>query len=672
MTTDRIPSLTQRVLAQARKLKSIRAVVVLGVAVVGISATQVPWSELTEADWVYALATRFSLVEGHRVHYPTPTAELAKLMENRSESAALRQLAEARLNLGDRQGALAAMEKWAAAEGAQAWDETARWAAVHKEMGAAFRAAEKALPGLSEEARHALANQRIAWADQHPEAADALALRKARLALFPQDASALEDYVRALEKANRLPEADLALAAGQALEPERRLLLRADLLTAHGDHRGAFQVLDGAAAEPWSMDFRHAFAARVDKGAPTAPATWRATLEARFDAPALARLASYFGGQGRGDALADLLRQVDRRYGRDLSRKDQLLMARLHSEIDATPEAFRARLAAAQLGTAEEQMADLAALAHLALGAGGRPLAWGTYNDEAYKWVASLDRTPGFWTGGLSFLLTGGDWKAALERLENESLSDRTFATARLLADELVRRAPRHADLPALRVALMRKHVERGEGQAALALLPLVEAAPAVIADEGRGVALLAARQSGVPLNEEMRLFRARLKFLAPDGSRPMTQTTTVQPGYESEEPSGGEGRKVRSWARRVRSQAAQSYPVLLEEGLSRLDHLNPDHRASLDLILTEMDRLPDDENLWLHLASRLGNWNLDDELGPRFERALKRFQGPGIWDKAARWYARRNQNQSLRSLAQSVADRFRGTALFSKVGGSG
>jgi hypothetical protein len=672
VTIDRIPSLTQRVLAQARKFKSIRTVAVLGIAMVGISATQVPWTELTEADWVYALATRFSLVEGHRVHYPTPTAELAKLLESRSESAALRHLAEARLNLGDRQGALAAMEKWAAAEGAAAWDETARWAAGHKEMEAAFRAAEKALPGLSEEARHALANQRIVWADQHPEAADALALRKARIALFPQDASALEDYVHALEQANRLPEADLALAAGQALEPERRLLLRADLLTAHGDHRGAFQVLDGAAAEPWSMDFRHAFAARVDKGAPTAPATWRATLEARFDAPALARLASYFGGQGRGDALADLLRQVDRRYGRDLSRKDQLLMARLHSEIDATPEAFRARLAAAQLGTAEEQTADLAALAHLALAAGGRPLAWGTYNDEAYRWVASLDRTPGFWTGGLSFLLTGGDWKAALERLENESLSDRTFATARLLADELVRRAPRHADLPALRVALMRKHVERGEGQAALALLPLVEAAPAIIADEGRGVALLAARQSGVPLNEEMRLFQARLKYLAPDGSRPMTQTATFQPGYESEEPSGGEGRKVRSWARRVRAQAAQSYPVLLEEGLSRLDHLNPDHRASLDLILTEMDRLPDDENLWLLLASRLGNWNLDDELGPRFERALKRFQGPGIWDKAARWYARRNQNQSLRSLAQSVADRFRGTALFSKVSGSG
>lgn len=672
MTFARILSLSHRLWTQAHKLKSLRSAAVLGLAVVAISATQVPWTELTEADWVYALVTRFSRLDGHRVHYPTPTAELAKQLEGRPESAALRHLAEARLNLGDRKGALAAMEQWAALEGAQAWDETARWAMRHRELGAAFQAAEKALPGLPEEARHALAIERITWAELHPEAADALALRKACVALFPQDVRAVEEYVRALENAHRLPEADAALATAQALEPERRLLLRADLLAAHGDPNGAFQVLDGAAAEPWSLDFRRAYVTRVDKGAPTAPASWRTTLEARFDAPALVRLATYFGGQGRGDTLADLLRQIDRRYGKDLSRKDQLLMARLHGEIDATPEAFRARLAAAQLGTAEEQTADLVALAHLTLRAGGRPLAWGTYNDETHKWVASLDRTPGFWTGGLSFLLTGEDWRAALERLENDSLADRTFATAQLLADELVRRSPRHPALPALRAAIMQKHVERGEGQAALALLPLVESASAAIADEGRRVALLAARQVAVPLDEELRLFKARLKFLAPDGSRPMTQTTAVQPGEDHEEPSGIEDGEARPWARPVRAGVRPAYPVLLEEGLSRLDHLNPDHRASLDLILTELDRLPDDEHLWLHLATRLGNWNLDDELGPRFERALKRFQGPGIWDKAARWYARRNQHQSLRSLAQSVADRFRGSALFSKVSGSG
>ena len=44
------------------------------------------------------------------------------------------------------------------------------------------------------------------------------------------------------------------------------------------------------------------------------------------------------------------------------------------------------------------------------------------------------------------------------------------------------------------------------------------------------------------------------------------------------------------------------------------------------------MDRLPDAEALWVDLARRLEAWNLDDELGPRYERALARFKEPGIW----------------------------------------
>jgi hypothetical protein len=650
-------------------VKASRTLLILGLALVGVAATQTPWENLTEADWIYALATRFSLVDGHTVHYPTPTAELAKLLEGRKETAALRHLAEAKLNLGDRKGAVETMEKWATAEGPAAWDEAARWAATHKEMGAAFRAAEKALPGLPAEAKRALADQRIQWALAYPDIADPLAMRKARAELFPQDPQALEDYVRALEQADRLPEADQALAASKALPPERRLLLRADLMTTHGDYRGAFQVLDAAAAEPWSMDFRQAYARRVYKGASTSPATWRATLESRFDAPSLVRLATYFQGQGRGDAASDLLRQMDRRYGKDLSRPDQLLMARLLGEIDAAPEAFRATLAAAHLGNAQEQTADLATLARLALRAGGRPLAWGTYNDESYRWVASMDRTPGFWTGGVSFLLTGQNWKEPLEHLESESLPDRTFATARMLADELARRQPQHPDLASLRVAIMERHVERGEGREALAMLPLVESASPAVADDGRRVALMAARQVEVPRTEELRLYKARLKFKAPDGSRPAFEGGSQEVADASEE--GEEGHEPRPWAQRAKQPQSQDYRSLFEEAMGRMEERDPSHYASLDLTLTELDRLPDAEGLWMSLAERLEHWNLDDELGPRYERALKRFQGSGIWDKMARWYARRGRHSDLKRLAEDVSARFEATEIFRKVGGS-
>lgn len=650
-----------------------------------LGASPLPWSDLTPADWLYAVATRFATVDGHTVHYPTPTAELAKLLEGRKEAGAWRHLAEARLALGDRAGALLAMEKWSEAEGAvsatagaEAWRDTARWAAERQEMAAAFRAAEKALPGLAPEARRTLSQERIRWAERHPEHGDALALRQAQAAMFPEDGASLEAWLRALERAGKLEEADRALAASKALDPERRLLLRADLRMDHKDAKGAFEVLDAGIEQPWSADVRLAWARRVDAGAPRAPEAWRATLDARYDAGALVRLAAYHQGQGRGDAAAELLRQVERRHAAGFDRKAWLLMARLHGEIDAAPEAFRAALAAAHLGTPDEQTADLASLARLALQAGGRPVAWGSYNDEPYRWVADLDRTPGFWTGGLSLLLTGGDWQEALTRLERESVPERTFGTARALADVLARRAPRHPDLPALRVALMARHVQRGEGRAALDLLGLVEGAgaPAAVLDEARRIALLAARQTPVPLAEETRLFKARLSQAAPDGTKdpsgPGTRAADAGDPQEDgmdADPAGEEAgdREDRPWARR-RERTAPTYRALLDEALARLDDRDRSHRTSLALVLGELDRMPDAEALWMDLAARLEGWNLDDDLGPRFEQALKRFQGEGVWHKAARWYARRSRHDDLRRLADQVAGQFRGSALFARA----
>lgn len=109
----------------------------LSLGLVSAAASTVPWEDLTESDWLYSIATRFDLVEGHQVHYPTPTAELVKALEGRQESGALRQLADAKLAMGDRAGALAAMEKWASTEGSgDAWAEAARWEASHQQLAA--------------------------------------------------------------------------------------------------------------------------------------------------------------------------------------------------------------------------------------------------------------------------------------------------------------------------------------------------------------------------------------------------------------------------------------------------------------------------------------------------------------------------------------------------------
>lgn len=644
--------------------RSTRLAALLPLAVVGLAASPyVPWEDLTEADFVYSLATRFADVDGRKVHYPTPTAELAQALQARSEPLALRHLAEARLALGDRAGAVDALTRWAEAEGAPAWDEAARWLAQHHEWAAAFRAVERALPGLAATAQRALIDQAVTWADAHPEAADRLAWRARRASLQPADAEALEDWITALQQAGKLDEALAALDRSPALPAETRLLIRTDLLAEGGQRRRAFELLDaslgdgsGALPSPAALA---AFRVRVDEGAPTAPETWRGALERAFDARALVRLASYFQGQGRGDAAADLLRQVERRHEAGLDRAGLLLVSRLWAQIDSIPEAFRARLTAAQAGGPDEQAGDLAELARLALRAGGRPLAWGTYNDEPYRWAAPLDRTPGFWTGGLSFLLTGQDWREALAHLEAETLPERTFRTALALAEELKRRAPSHPELPALRAALMARHVERGEGREALLLLPLVEAGPPEVAAEGRRTALLAMRQVEVPLHDEARLYRDQLRAAAPDGSRPSFEHT-----YEP----WGDAADARGFDRRRFAGAGQSYRNLLDEAVARLDSRDPGHRAALDLLLHELDRLPDCEELWTHVAERLEGWRLDGELGPRYERALARFDSAAWWDRAARHYLRRKRQAELKALAEDLAARFRGSALFERA----
>jgi predicted Zn-dependent protease len=651
-----------------RRTRRLALAGTLSVAAAGVAlaAAPVAWEDLSEADWLYPLATRFADLDGHRVHYPTPTVELVPLLEARSESAARRQLADARLALGDRAGAVAAITSWAEAEGPPAWAEAARWAAQQGESAFAFRAAERALPALEDEEKATLAAERVAWADAHPELADPIELRAERARLVPGDAAAAEDWLRALEKAGRVDEALAGVERATALTPERRLLLRSDLAADHGQAGRAFDLLDAAldGAGSWPIELKRAFAQRTVAARPALPESWRATLESGFDPSALVRLATLFQGQERGDQAAELLRQVQRRHETRLDRGGWLLLARLHGEIDAVPEAFRARLAAAAGAGAAQQADDLAALARLALRAGSRPLGWGAYNDEPYRWAARVDRTPGFWTGGVAFLLTGGDWRQALARLESDSVAERTFATARALVAELALRQPAHGELAALRAALMSRHVERGEGKEALALLPQVEGGAAAAVAEARRAALLAMRQVETALSVETPLWRSRLAALAPDGSRPET-SRGGRYGRESawSAPAGGS-----AWTRTLASEPAERYRDVLDEAIARLEQRDPSHRAAVGLMLGEMDRLPRAEGLWLELADRLDSWNLDDEIGPRYERALERFSDAGWWARVARWSARRSRQQELDRLAQDLTARFRASAIFERA----
>ena len=67
---------------RARNLVRAGALSLAGAVFLGAAQKpMIPWEDLTEVDWLFEIATRFSLVDSHRVHYKTPTAELATLLE---------------------------------------------------------------------------------------------------------------------------------------------------------------------------------------------------------------------------------------------------------------------------------------------------------------------------------------------------------------------------------------------------------------------------------------------------------------------------------------------------------------------------------------------------------------------------------------------------------------
>ena len=450
-------------------------------ALLDAAASFVPWTDLTDADALSSALVRKAVVDGRTIHYPTPTKELAAELEARaaapgeSATAALRHLAEARRQLGNLAGAEEALTRWAKASGGAAWAEAARWGATYRRWPFAFSAAKEAVSSDAPEAlRKELATERIAWAEREPALADTLALKAERAALFASDAGFVESWIRALEKAGRLKEAEEALRGARALPEEARLLVLADLKGDHGDAAGAYAALEtfvsDSANEP-SANALRSFAARADAVAGAKMEATRLGLEKAFDARSATLLARWFEGKGRSDLALELLAQLELRHGKGLARTDRLVLARLYGALDAVPEAFRSRMAAAATGSEAERLDDLAALARLALTAGSRPLAWGALNDEPYRWAARADVTPGFATAGLSFLLTGLGPEGALAELEAQRLPEKTLGAGRLLVAELERRSPKHPALPGLHVLVMDRLVQRGKGSEALGLI---------------------------------------------------------------------------------------------------------------------------------------------------------------------------------------------------------
>ena len=530
--------------------------IILPLALAGLGAAPyVPWEDLTESDWLYSLATRFA--DRRRPSRPLPDAD-GRAGGRRSKPAPTpRRCATSR-----RRGAswatcrarcvlLREVGRGRGARGLGRSGALGRRARARCPSPSAPRPA--ACPASADDAKR-VAGRRAGGAGptRIPRLADPLALRQERARAVPRRRRRRSKT--GCGRSRRRAGSTRPMRPwpqGPGLTPERRLLLRSDLLADHGDTRRAFEVLDGALDGPEAWSQRRC-------ARPTPSARTRAARRARVVAlrsraalstPRAAAPRHLLPGPGprrrrrRPAAAGRAPLRVGPRSrglapGRTAPRRDR-------RRARGLPRAARRGAAG---GGATTGRTTSPRLARLALRAGGRPLAWGTYNDEPYRWVARLDRTPGFWTGGVSFLLTGQDWKEALARLESESLPERTFATARALVGELVRRAPAHAELPSA--------ARRGHGPPRRARRRPRGAGPAPpgggrpARGGGRGAADRAPRRcarSRCPLAEELRLYRARLAHPGPGRHR--------GPSWSREPASGAAAATTRSgkaWTRQA------------------------------------------------------------------------------------------------------------------------
>ena len=252
---------------------------------VAVAAAPVPWEDLTEADWLYAIATRFADVDGHRVHYPTPdrrarAAARAAQRDRRAAPAGRRAAGARRSARRDRGARGVGREPRAPRPGPRPRAGPPQ----QGELAFAFRAAARALPGLAPEDQ-GRARGRARRPGPTPTRTRPTRSRCARNApgCFPTTLARPEDWLRALEKAGRLDEAHAAVetALGPAAAAPAAAALRSrsrprPQASARSSCSTRPSTRPRAGRSSCSGPTRSARTRRT----PALPESWRATLEA--------------------------------------------------------------------------------------------------------------------------------------------------------------------------------------------------------------------------------------------------------------------------------------------------------------------------------------------------------------------------------------------------------
>ena len=556
------------------------------------AARYVPWEDLTEADWLYA--ARHALRARRRPPRSTtrrPPPSWPRLSAGSRRRGACATWPRRGCALGDRAGRARGARALGRGRRARGLGRGGALGRRPRRHGARLpRRGRGPCPGLPERRAARPGRRARRWADAHPEAADPLALRQARArSSSPRRRRALEDWMRALEKAGRLAEADARPGAGRG--PDRRAPPAAARPTSWPTTATPRAPSRSSTRRSWttspvSPDLRQAFAERADAGCPGAPEAWRAALE-RALRPARPRAPRHLlpgPGPRRRRRRPAAPGRAPLRGAASTARAGSCSRAST-ARSTRCPRPSARRLAAAQAGTAGA--ADRRpGRARPARAARRRPAAG---LGHLQRRALPLDRAhrphPGLLDRGASRSCSPARTGRTPWRASSPSPCPSAPSPRRAPWPRSWRAArPRIRELPApAGRRSWRGTCERGEGQEALALLPAGRGR-ADVADEARRLALLAA-PAGRRAASPRRCGSIRgcaSAHAAPDGSPRPPAGRVEEPGEACYEPADpGRRRCSRTSARR------SARP----------------HRAALDLILGELDRLPDAEALWCDLA---------------------------------------------------------------------
>ena len=293
-------------------------------------------------------------------------------------------------------------------------------------------------------------------------------------------------------------------------------------------------------------------------------------------------------------------------------------------------EAARQYYALYSLPSADDAARErgLAAIASVLLNAPEQPTHFGAGDLSLFKDIATLDQHPGFLNGILSLVLNTESPRNEYDRENQASVAYFHRARASQLLDLLDKRFPRATEAPSLHASLIEAYVKYGDddgvvraGRKFLAAYPQ--------ASEHYSVALTVAgalaRQGHVA--DEQAIYDSLLKELA-----------------------GNDGLK-------------SEYSQVFDRYVSRMVELKRPNDA-LALYRREMDRNPQDQELYEKLAGFLEQRGLGGQVEQVYKDAAEKFPDSGWQQKLARLYLRLRRNQDFAELTRQIVQIFSGTGL--------